>query len=122
MADQCLLAGVRKELVDVRRRDKIIEKAHGGRGLEVIWEISAGRRGTQMAKKQKLTTASGAPVPDGQPGLNYLCAGYKRFFEHSAPHFHVMAKLIEAGQPASKIMESEIMVVPPGFRVRSGRH
>ena len=59
-------------------------------------------------------------TPDGQAGLNYLCAGYKRFFEHAAPHFHVMARLIGAGLPASKIMESEIMVVPRGFSGRPG--
>jgi uncharacterized protein len=55
-------------------------------------------------------------TPDGEPGLNYLCAGYRRFFEHAAPYFHVMDKLIQAGQPASRIMESEIMAVPPGLR------
>ncbi len=57
---------------------------------------------------------------DGQPGLNYLCAGYRRFFEHAGPYFHVMARLIQAGEPVSKIMQSEIMVVPRGFAGRPG--
>ena len=28
-----------KELVNVRKGDRIIEEAHGGRGCEFIWEI-----------------------------------------------------------------------------------
>jgi uncharacterized protein len=54
-------------------------------------------------------------TPDGEPGLNYLCAGYKRFFEHAAPYFQAITKLMQAGHPASKIMETEIAVVPSGF-------
>ena len=61
----------------------------------------------ECPKRRFLTT------PDGEPGLNYLCAGYKRFFERTVPYFHTMAKLIQAGQPASKIMDSEILLIPP---------
>jgi len=35
------LGGVRKEFVDLRDRDSIIGKAHGGRGRDVNWEIAA---------------------------------------------------------------------------------
>ena len=36
----CLLAGMRKELVNVRRRDRIIKKTRDGRGQKSIWEVS----------------------------------------------------------------------------------
>ncbi len=43
-------------------------------------------------------------TPDGQPGLNYLCAGYKRFFNHVDPYMRQMATFVQAGQPAALIM------------------
>ncbi|MGQ9463387.1 MAG: anaerobic sulfatase maturase [Candidatus Fervidibacter sp.] len=44
-------------------------------------------------------------TPDGEDGLNYLCAGYKRFFNHIAPYMRLMTDLIRNGQPAWLIME-----------------
>ena len=45
-------------------------------------------------------------TPDGQPGLNYLCAGYKHYFRHITPYLNAMAKLIAHGQPAELIMQA----------------
>jgi len=32
-------------------------------------------------------------TPDGEPGLNYLCAGYKKFFTHCRPFVTQIAEL-----------------------------
>lgn len=45
-------------------------------------------------------------TPDGAPGLNYLCAGYKRYFRHITPYLNAMAKLIAHGQSAELIMQA----------------
>jgi uncharacterized protein len=44
-------------------------------------------------------------TPEGEAGLNYLCAGYKRFFNHVEPYMKVMGQFIREGQPAARIME-----------------
>jgi uncharacterized protein len=43
-------------------------------------------------------------TPDGEPGLNYLCAGYKRFFTHIDPGMHFMAEELRQGRPPANIM------------------
>ncbi len=44
-------------------------------------------------------------TPDGEPGLNYLCAGYKKFFKHIDAPMRTMASLIRQGRYADEIME-----------------
>lgn len=44
---------------------------------------------------------------DGEPGLNYLCASYFKFFNHITPTMNAMARLIEHRQPAALIMEAQ---------------
>lgn len=41
---------------------------------------------------------------DGDPGLNYLCDGYFRFFTHIEPAMKQLAALLRARSPASDIM------------------
>ena len=44
-------------------------------------------------------------TPDGAPGLNYLCAGYKLFFKHIDPAMKIMANLLGEGRWADEIMQ-----------------
>jgi uncharacterized protein len=49
-------------------------------------------------KHRFLTTA------DGEPGLNYFCESYQRFFTHAGPELQTMATLLHRGRPAAEIM------------------
>lgn len=44
-------------------------------------------------------------TPDGEQGLNYLCAGYKAFFTHIDPAMKTMANLLRQGRYADEIMQ-----------------
>jgi uncharacterized protein len=43
-------------------------------------------------------------TPDGEEGLNYLCAGYKAFFTHIDRPMRKMAELVRQGRYADEIM------------------
>lgn len=45
-------------------------------------------------------------APNGEPGLNYLCPAYKKYFRHLTPYMNAMAQLISHDQPASLIMQA----------------
>jgi len=59
-------------------------------------------------------------TPDGEDGLNYLCAGLKRFFIHSRPYWQQMASLVQAGQPIEQLMAivraDDLAKAPPKMR------
>jgi uncharacterized protein len=44
-------------------------------------------------------------TPDGEPGLNYLCEGYKAFFEYADHAMEIMAGLIRRGRLAEEVMK-----------------
>jgi uncharacterized protein len=44
-------------------------------------------------------------TPDGEPGLNWLCEGYKDFYKHSEPQMKIMANLLRQGRLAEEVMK-----------------
>jgi uncharacterized protein len=42
----------------------------------------------------------------GEPGLQYLCAGYSKFFLHIRKYLRAMTQLLEHGQPVSYVMDA----------------
>jgi len=48
-------------------------------------------------------------TPEGEPGLNYLCAGYKLFFNHIDHPMRIMADLLRRGRYADEIMNILVM-------------
>lgn len=52
----------------------------------------------ECPKNRFMTTAS------GEPGLNYLCKGYHKFFEHVAPYMDFMKAELEAQRPPANVM------------------
>jgi serine-type anaerobic sulfatase-maturating enzyme len=53
----------------------------------------------ECPKNRFLTT------PDGEPGLNYLCAGYRTFLQHVDRPLKIMAGLLRRGYPAAQVMQ-----------------
>lgn len=43
-------------------------------------------------------------TPDGEAGLNYLCAGYKLFFQHIDPYMRFMAAELRQRRPPANVM------------------
>jgi uncharacterized protein len=44
-------------------------------------------------------------TPDGEPGLNYLCAGFKLFFNHIDRPMRMMADLLNQNRAPAQIMQ-----------------
>lgn len=51
-------------------------------------------------------------TPDGEDGLNYLCAGYKRFFRHINPYMRFMASMLKRRQSPAHVMSFAARLEP----------
>ena len=51
-----------------------------------------------------------------EPGLHYLCTGYKKFFRHIRKYLQAMTTLLEHGYPASQVRQAVKgpLVIRPG--------
>ena len=64
-------------------------------------------------------------TPDGEAGLNYLCAGYKAFFNHIDHPMKTMAELLRRGHYADEVMQlpgGEVAVRLRGSGFKAGRN
>ncbi len=54
-----------------------------------------------------------AKTKDGEPGLNYLCAGYRKYFEHVAPYMDFMKEELRNERPPANVMKVSPLQPPP---------
>ena len=51
-----------------------------------------------------------ATTDDGEYGLNYLCPGLKKYFEHVKPYMEFMANELQNQRPPANIMQSDLVI------------
>ncbi len=85
-----LVASDRQRQFGLDKRDKLPRMC---RECEVRFVCNGG-----CPKNRLLAT------PDGEPGLNFLCAGYKAFFTHIDRPMRIMAAELRAGRPPANVM------------------
>jgi uncharacterized protein len=72
------------------------------------------RRSPRQCRECKVLAACRGGCPkhrfarayDGEPGLHYLCSGYRKFFLHIRKYLNAMTTLLENDLPASYVMEA----------------
>lgn len=126
MAETCGHAGVMEFNGDVYSCDHFVfpEYRLGNLHTQTLVEMMYGERQTAFGQAKKtalpaycracefLFVCHGecpknrfARTPDGEPGLNYLCAGYRHFFRHVAPYMDFMREELRQQRPPANVME-----------------
>jgi uncharacterized protein len=57
-------------------------------------------------------------TPQGDPGLHYLCAGYRDFFNHIDPVMQAMARLLQNRMPPAGVMDLVNQKKIKGYKAR----
>ena len=125
MAKSCGHAGVMEYNGDLYSCDHFVfpEYKLGNINKETLTEMLYGERQTtfgrnkratlpQQCRECRFTKICNGECPKnrflkdryGQPGLNYLCAGYRQFFEHSAPYFEYMKRELDNHRAPANVM------------------
>lgn len=125
MAESCGHAGVMEYNGDLYSCDHFVfpEYKLGNINKETLTEMLYGERQTafgrnkratlpQQCRECRFTKICNGECPKnrflkdryGQPGLNYLCAGYRQFFEHSAPYFEYMKRELDNHRAPANVM------------------
>ena len=61
-------------------------------------------------------------TPEGEPGLNYLCAGYKAFFHHIDPYMRFMAAELAAHRAPANVMHWVASIDSRAAMSKAGRN
>ena len=125
MAKSCGHAGVMEYNGDLYSCDHFVfpEYKLGNINKETLTEMLYGERQTafgrnkratlpQQCRECRFTKICNGECPKnrflkdryGQHGLNYLCAGYRQFFEHSAPYFEYMKRELDNHRAPANVM------------------
>lgn len=125
LAKECGHAGVMEFNGDVYSCDHFVYPEHllGNFNEKTITEMMYGEKQREFAKlKHELLPQQCRECPVefachgecpknrftrdkyGNPGLNYLCKGYRQFFEHVKPYMDFMKGELDAKRPPSNVM------------------
>jgi uncharacterized protein len=107
--DHCVYPDYRVGNIKTDKLSKMAERSLQS-GFGVIKETALPR----WCKECKVLAACRGGCPKhrfaltqyNEPGLHYLCEGYKKFFFHIRKYLHAMTQLLGNGLPASYIMDA----------------